>query len=84
MDWDKNRCFLDAISFLIATSFNFTLQVNLKQNENIEESPSRSLKLLVIIKGTTRLLRNTFIRYALFSNNFNSIDCRAADFDKPP
>ncbi|RUR83719.1 MFS transporter [Chlorogloeopsis fritschii PCC 6912] len=65
--------FLDALSFLIAAVFIFTLPGQLRVEQSQQPSTTRGRTWRDVRDGTTRLFTDTYIRYALFMQLVASI-----------
>lgn len=65
--------FLDALSFLIAAVFIFTLPGQLRVEQSQQPSATRGRTWRDIRDGTTRLFTDAYIRYALFMQLLASI-----------
>ncbi|WP_337884436.1 MFS transporter [Fischerella thermalis] len=65
--------FLDALSFLIAAVFIFTLPGQLRVEQSQQPSATRGRTWRDIRDGTTRLFTDAYIRYALFMQLVASI-----------
>jgi MFS transporter, NRE family, putaive nickel resistance protein len=65
--------FLDALSFLIAAVFIFTLPGQLRVEQSQQPSTTRGRTWRDIRDGTTRLFTDAYIRYALFMQLVASI-----------